>query len=1040
MTKRIALLPALCIWGFSLMAQSTAVFTEADLAYKRGTGFYQEGLFGKAQEEFHQTMLLLQPVNEPAADLLRIKAELHYAKSAVQLKLPDGEKLILDFIRKYKPDPMAMQALNEIAKYYYDSKEYEKAISFYDQVDWSGLSKSQRDEARFRLGYSYFVTKQFGRAKTQFREIRDVRNEYYEPTNYYLGLCYFFEGNYRDAIATLRVAEKNRRFRDQIPYYICQIYFAERQYDELIAYARPLTANPNASRAKEIQQLLGQAYFEKGDYQSALPYLEFYAERTGKLREEEFYQLGYTQYATQNYRKATRSFEELSTVNSKLGQYAMYYLGDSYVKLDQKSSARTAFAAAKRMSFDPAVQEDALFNYAKLSYELKDPREAITALQSIRPESRYFVEAQSLMSEIFLNYRDYKQAMDIIEKMPNKTPAIRETYQKVTYLRGLQLMQSNDPAGARRHFDISLQDPVNAEYKALAVYWLGDLAYREKDYNNSIRQLNQFLTLAKTLRNLPDESSLFTANYLQGYNYLKQENFNAALGFFREAMDGIKRNRSFIRSEAVRGQILGDATMRAADCLFKRNQYNDALKLYDEAITARYQGFEYAIYQKAIIEGLRGRQTEKILALDRLVKDFPNSEFADDALLAIGSTYQELGQLNQAIAPLRQLATNYRGKSDLINQALLRLGLISYNQANLEGAINYYKQVFSNNPDPNEAALALAALEEIYVNDLGKPDAYFAFLETIPGYKVDNMAKDSISYRSALTQFENGNYPRAVEAFSDYLRKYPNGIYAIDAYFQRGESYAVQKQYSPALKDYEVVINRGPSRHYLKALEKASIIAYNHEKDFVKSFDLYTKLETAATSPDMRFEAQIGALRSAYRSGNTQAVNLYANRVASNPSASPAQVATANFYSGKLAYDRQDFNTALNSLQEVIRLSDNEQTAEARYLIASIHYQRRDLNKAQELCISANRESSAYPYWVAKTVILLSDVFLEKGELQNARAVLEALLENYNEDPEVVKTARDKLAAVNARINAGSRLDLNRNVNRLEMDTGGNQR
>jgi tetratricopeptide (TPR) repeat protein len=1038
MTKRIALLLALYLSVFALQAQSTAVFTEADLAYKRGIDFYQQGLFGKAQEEFQQTMALLQPVNEPDAVLLRTKAELHYAKSAVQLKLPDGEKLILDFIRKYKPDPMAMQALNEIAKYYYDSKEYEKAITFYDQVDWYGLSRTQRDEARFRLGYSYFVTKQFAKAKTQFREIKDVRNEYYEPTNYYLGLCYFFEGNYREAITSLKIAEKNARFREQIPYYIAQIYFAERQYDELIAYVTPLAANTSATRAKELQQLLGQAYFEKGDYARALPYLEFYAERTGKLREEEFYQLGYAQYMTGNYPKAARSFEELSRVDSKVGQYAMYYLGDSYIRLNQKSSARTAFAAAKRMNYDVAVREDALFNYAKLSYELKDPREAITALQTFRPESQYFGEAQNLMSEIFLSYRDYKQAMEVIEQMANKTPAIRETYQKVTYLRGLQLLQNNDPAGAKQHFDLSLKDAPNAQYRALATYWLGDLAYREKDYNTSIRQFNQFLTLAKTMSNLPDESSLFTANYLQGYNYLKQENFNASLGFFREAMDGIKRNRSFIKSEVVRNQVLGDATMRAADCLFKRNQYADAIKLYDEAINARYAGFEYAIYQKAIIEGLRGRPTDKILALDRLVKDFPNSEFADDALLAIGSTYQEMGQLNQALAPLRQLVTNYRGKSDLINQGLLRLGLISYNQANLEGAISYYKQVFSNNPDPNEAALALSALEEIYINDMGKPDAYFAFLETIPGYKVDNMAKDSISFRAALTQFENGNYPRAVESYTDYLRKYPSGIHVLDAYFQRGESYAVLKQYSEALKDYEFVVARGPSRHYLKALEKASIIAYNHEQNFNKSYDLYLKLETAATSPDLRFEAQLGALRSAYRAGNTQAVNTYANKVSSNPAASQAQVATANFYLGKQAFDRKDYNSSLTSLQEVVRLSDNEQTAEARYLIASIHYLRRDLNKAQELCIAANRESSAYPYWVAKTVILLSDVFLEKGELQNARAVLEAVLENYTEDPEVVKTARDKLAAVNARINAGSRLDLNRNINRLDMDNSGN--
>lgn len=73
----------------------------------------------------------------------------------------------------------------------------------------------------------------------------------------------------------------------------------------------------------------------------------------------------------------------------------------------------------------------------------------------------------------------------------------------------------------------------------------------------------------------------------------------------------------------------------------------------------------------------------------------------------------------------------------------------------------------------------------------------------------------------------------------------------------------------------------------------------------------------------MRFEAQLGALRSAYRNGNNQAVAAYANKVSANPAATPAQAATANFYIGKLAYDKKDFNAAIASFQEVVRLSDN---------------------------------------------------------------------------------------------------------------------
>ena len=165
----------------------------------------------------------------------------------------------------------------------------------------------------------------------------------------------------------------------------------------------------------------------------------------------------------------------------------------------------------------------------------------------------------------------------------------------------------------------------------------------------------------------------------------------------------------------------------------------------------------------------------------------------------------------------------------------------------------------------------------------------------------------------------------------------------------------------------------------------------------------------------------------------------YIDHTLLNPNATEAQRATANFYIGKIAYDRSDYTAALTAFNEVIRLSDNEQTAEARYIKALIYYQQRDLDTAQQLTMEANRESSGYPYWVAKSVMLLSDILAEKGDLYNARAALEALLENYNEDPELVAEAQQKLARLNQQIDSGSRLDRNQPGNNLlELDPGGN--
>ncbi|MEO6037936.1 MAG: tetratricopeptide repeat protein [Saprospiraceae bacterium] len=195
----------------------------------------------------------------------------------------------------------------------------------------------------------------------------------------------------------------------------------------------------------------------------------------------------------------------------------------------------------------------------------------------------------------------------------------------------------------------------------------------------------------------------------------------------------------------MQSSTLGDAFLRAGDCSYKLNKYMDAQVYYNEVINQKYTGFDYALYQKAILKGLQGNLLDKALALEELATKYPNSQYTDEALYQLGDTYQEMGKLEQAVPPLKRLVADFRGKSGLINQALLKLGLISYNQGNTSAAINYNKLVFANNPEAAEAKDALAALEEIYVKDLNRPDEYFAFLETVPSYKVLPDPKKPIS-------------------------------------------------------------------------------------------------------------------------------------------------------------------------------------------------------------------------------------------------------------------------------------------------------
>jgi tetratricopeptide (TPR) repeat protein len=104
----------------------------------------------------------------------------------------------------------------------------------------------------------------------------------------------------------------------------------------VISYGSAKAKDNDLKNRSELNQLVGQAYFEKGDFKRALPYLEFAATNGARLRPADYYQLGYTQYQNGFYKQAIENFEQLSKQDSLLGQNGLYHLGDSYLRTNNR--------------------------------------------------------------------------------------------------------------------------------------------------------------------------------------------------------------------------------------------------------------------------------------------------------------------------------------------------------------------------------------------------------------------------------------------------------------------------------------------------------------------------------------------------------------------------------------------------------------------------------------------------------------------------------------------------------------------------------
>ena len=88
------------------------------------------------------------------------------------------------------------------------------------------------------------------------------------------------------------------------------------------------------------------------------------------LNAEGAYALAYCYYKQNDWKNALQYFERVSQGTDSLAQSAWYHQGDCHLRLNEKLKAKIAFYQAFQLNFDKQLNEEALFSFAKLSYEL----------------------------------------------------------------------------------------------------------------------------------------------------------------------------------------------------------------------------------------------------------------------------------------------------------------------------------------------------------------------------------------------------------------------------------------------------------------------------------------------------------------------------------------------------------------------------------------------------------------------------------------------------------------------------------------------
>ncbi len=421
--------------------------------------------------------------------------------------------------------------------------------------------------------------------------------------------------------------ESKDEYKGVVPYYIAEIFYFQSKKDEALKYGESILSRGGLYYEKEMKQLLGQIYFERKNFKKALPLLEYYVQNSDKVTKEDLYELSYCYYEDNQLSKAIDGFKQLSDERDSLGQNSMYLLGDCYLRTNQKANARTAFQFCAYNSSNKAQQEVALFNYAKLSYELGYQDVALTEMQRFinqYPSSKYNTEAKEILVGLLANTNNFKDALALYQSFKNPTPPMQKVYPRILYGRAVEYMNDQQLASADVLFNDIISMPAST-VTPYANFWKGEISYRNEKFDEAIRHLMLYLQSNAAAQG---EASPFAAKYNLGYSWMKKENYKQALGYFEPVS---KYNTTALLTEQ-------DAYVRAADCYFMNRDFAKANAMYDNVINNALLQSDYAMFQKAMIAGVKS-SSSKITTLNTLTRQYPNSSLVPDVNMEIANTY-----------------------------------------------------------------------------------------------------------------------------------------------------------------------------------------------------------------------------------------------------------------------------------------------------------------------------------------------------------------------------------------------------------------
>ena len=890
---------------------------------------------------------------------------------------------------------------------YTEKGKYKQATKVFNKITAKNLSRETQPMLYFYGGYALIQQKQYEKALSLFLRLKNQKSTYTPHAKYYAGYCYYCMQDFPQAMAEFLSVEHLGVYKKIAPYYIVQIYYAQHQYDKVYDRAEELLRTyPDNANNDELHRMLGEMYYQDSLYVEAIQHLETYRTKRHEQKKDilrnDIYLLGMANYYTRNYQAAIDNLKLVKQIEDSISENTCLHLGHSYLRLDDLEKAKLSYAAAMRFKLNDRLREEAMYNYVQITYlQGSALGENITAFNDFLreyPNTQYANKVYALMGDMYMTSKNYKSALEALSEIKNPNEELKNTMQYLRYQMGIDAFLQNKMQDAVTWMSEVIENANGtSDYKTEAYYVRAESHYRLHQYDACLADLKQY----NAQPNVNKSSNQQAALYLKGYAYFNQQQLTDAQTVFS----------NYIAQTDTTNVTYADVLNRLGDCSFNSRHFEDAIKLYEQVVSHKGAGADYALFQKGYALGLLHRYDEKIQAMQQINNLYPRSDYADDALYETARAQLQLEKSDDAILTYTKLLKQYPNSNKAAKSAL-ELGMAYRTLKQYDNATQAFKQTIERYAGSEEAYAALEGLEQVYVenNQIGD---YLAYTKTLNRMNMQAAtSEDSLVYVTAELQYMMGNYEQAAAGLTTYLTSYcPGGRYCMTAQYYAANSYYRLKQYDAAIDQYSALAEISGSPYMEEACMRVAELSYD-KKEYHTALYYFQRMKEVASSSAMRTTAQLGVLRCSYNTDNIAATIKEATTLLEQENLAENIRKEALYCRAKAHIKEQQYGLAVVDLTPISKEVRTVVGAEAKYELANCYFLLGAIDMAEQEVMSFMQMQTTQQYWLAKSMILLADINLQRNDSFQAKQYLLALQANYKQTDDIQSIVAEKLRAL----------------------------